>query len=200
MDLTKLLPERMVSFDTESTGTRDAEILQFSAVDGLGHVLLDTYIRPLHHKKWEYAEAVHGITPEMVRDAAPLAAYKEEIESILFGADVLVGYALVNDLVLLSRCGIRLPKRLLYLDPAVTFSEVYAKECGKVQLHRLSVCAAYYGFEGDGWHNSLCDAKAALFCAQAQIRDGSMKDAILYVPKIRRRPGFVRHRQRKDRK
>lgn len=197
MDLTKLWPERMVSLDTESTGTRDAEMLQFSAIDGWGNVLLDTYIRPLRHKKWEHAEAVNGISPAMVRHAAPLSAYKDQIEEILFEADVLIGYALQNDLVLLSRCGIRLPKRLLYLDPAITFSEVYAKECGKVQLHRLSVCAEYYGYKGSGWHNSLCDAEAALFCAQAQIRDGSMKDALLYAPKPKR--PFIRHRQRTDR-
>ena len=56
-------------FDLETTGlnSNDNEILQISAVDGNGDLLLNEYVRPELIRSWPDAELVNGITPERVR-------------------------------------------------------------------------------------------------------------------------------------
>ena len=47
--------------------SNDNEILQISAVDGNGDLLLNEYVRPELIRSWPDAERVNGITPERVR-------------------------------------------------------------------------------------------------------------------------------------
>ena len=60
----------IIVFNTETTGPDPFgghdEILQISIIDVEGNVLLNSYVKPRWHESWPEAEAVHGITPEMV--------------------------------------------------------------------------------------------------------------------------------------
>ena len=51
-------------FDTETTGLdrESDELLQFSAINETGKVLLNTYIKPTQHSEWKDAEAVNHIS------------------------------------------------------------------------------------------------------------------------------------------
>ena len=57
-------------FDTETTGLipRDDEIIQFSAIDGDGNVLLNEYIRPSRHTSFPEASEVNGIYYDDLKD------------------------------------------------------------------------------------------------------------------------------------
>lgn len=53
-----------VIFDVETTGLdpENDEILQFSAINENGEVLMNTYIKPTHHTEWKDAESVNHIS------------------------------------------------------------------------------------------------------------------------------------------
>jgi len=63
-------PDQIVIIDTETTGVKaNDEVIQIAAIDGNGNVLLDTLINPLTRKRWPKAQAIHNITPQMVKEA-----------------------------------------------------------------------------------------------------------------------------------
>ncbi|MEA1050570.1 exonuclease domain-containing protein [Lamprobacter modestohalophilus] len=62
---------RTLYLDLETTGLnpkRD-EILEIGLLDDDGQVLLDSLVRPQHHRHWLGAQTIHGIRPEDVGDA-----------------------------------------------------------------------------------------------------------------------------------
>lgn len=91
-------PKRVLFFDLELTGfyARD-EILSISIVNGSGEIVMNTYVKPDHTKKWKRTEKVHGITPEMVEDAPLLSDLIPEIKRIFADADRLIAYGVSTD-------------------------------------------------------------------------------------------------------
>ena len=64
---------RVLFFDLELTGFYDHdEIISISIFNALGEKIMDTLVRPVHTKKWKRTEKIHGITPDMVKDAQTL--------------------------------------------------------------------------------------------------------------------------------
>lgn len=55
------MKRQKVFFDTETTGLdrESDELLQFSAINETGKVLLNTYIKPTQHSEWKDAEPLH---------------------------------------------------------------------------------------------------------------------------------------------
>ena len=73
-----------VYFDTETTGLSAAkgdEIVEIAIIDDEGKTLLESFVRPLKKTSWPEAEKIHGISPEMVKDAPTLP----ELVSLLIG-------------------------------------------------------------------------------------------------------------------
>ena len=90
---------RVLFFDLELTGFYDHdEIISISIFNALGEKIMDTLVRPVHTKKWKRTEKIHGITPEMVKDAQTLEELTPEIKEIFAGADNLI----VDDVLRLS--------------------------------------------------------------------------------------------------
>ncbi len=84
-------PAHLIVLDGETTGLDlyrqdfPDEILQLSILDGSGQVLFHSYIRPYAHTSWPEAQAVNGISPEMVAHAPYLYQVAPQIKGILQG-------------------------------------------------------------------------------------------------------------------
>jgi len=65
------MTQRTLYLDTETTGLdpRTSGVVEIAIVDDAGEVLLQSLVNPWPHKAWPEAEAIHGITPEMVKHA-----------------------------------------------------------------------------------------------------------------------------------
>ena len=90
--------KRVLFFDLELTGvyTHD-EIISISIVDGEGSIIMNTFVKPAHKKKWKHTEKIHGITPDMVADAPMLDELIPEIKRIFADADNLIAYGVSTD-------------------------------------------------------------------------------------------------------
>ena len=157
--------ERVLFFDLELTGVYDHdEIISISILDATGTVIMNTYVRPVHTKKWKKTEKIHGITPEMVADAPTLAELTPRIKEIFAGADNLIAYGVSTD-----------------------FSHIkliYQTESERAALRRKIRCAAteYTRFMQEHHpeltHTSLTDAMACLGIEWDGVAHTSIADTI----------------------
>ena len=177
--------DKILVLDTETTGfLSDAEVLQVSILDGNGTVVMNEYFKPQHTDSWPGAMAVNHITPAMVADKPPIMERKEDISHLLRHAEAVVGYNIFFDLKMLRQNGIFVPGRgqLRAIDIMGPFSDRYGREknlpknkYNHYKYQKLITCARYYGYDGGGWHDSLADTRATLFCFWKMVEDGTVK-------------------------
>ena len=77
-------PKRIV-LNTETTGldaSKD-EILQLSIIDENAEILYNQYFKPEKVHSWHEAQAVNGISPEMVKGCPPIWKERNKIQSII---------------------------------------------------------------------------------------------------------------------
>ena len=165
----------IISYDMETTGLNrtDDDILQLSIVDEHGNTLFNEMFKPTQKTEWPDASAVHGITPEKVRDLPTFDKWRSEIQSIFDNSSLLVGYNQLSfDDPFLTANGICVDSSKS-VDVMLTFSEFY----GETNTHpegfnktpykwkKLSQAAEFFGYDWgvDHAHDSLADAKAAMF-------------------------------------
>ena len=90
--------ERTLFFDLELTGFYDRdEIISISICDGNGQIIMDTFVKPDHTKKWKRTEKIHGITPEMTENCPTLADLTPRIKEIFANADTIIAYGVSTD-------------------------------------------------------------------------------------------------------
>ncbi len=165
----------IVGIDTETTGLyiADDEILQVSMVDKYGTELLNEYVKPKHHTEWPEAEAVNHISPAQVQDLPTIDVHIEKIVDLLEQSEKIIGYNTEFDLGFIA---VAAGKDDFWLqrmtaksvDVMREFAEVYGEWSEKYEGYRfqkLTTCAEYYGYAWpNGPHDSLEDAKAAVYC------------------------------------
>ena len=159
----------IIAIDTETTGLDPIvdEIIQFSAVDFDGNKLADFLIKPLFHEDWPEAEKVNHIPPEAVKDCPTVFDIMGEIQSVLKGADLIVGYNVNFDLNFLRHSNIKIPD-VETLDVKKIFERMkneVAADGISLKWQSLIKCAEYYGYDWNGApHDGLADARATMFC------------------------------------
>ncbi len=161
---------KTIIIDAEFTGLKvnEDEILQLSIIDADENILFNEYIKPENKTEWAESEAIHHITPQMVEDKKSITEYKDAIQSILDGANTIVGYAMDLDIAFLSAAGITIDEDKL-VDVAKDYAEIhntYHEYFENYKLSKLTEVAEEYNFNYDGMdaHNSLVDCLATLHC------------------------------------
>lgn len=157
--------KRVLFFDLELTGVYvHDEIISISIVDGEGTVIMDTFVKPAHKKKWKQTEKIHGITPEMVADSPSLDELIPEIKRIFEGADNLIAYGVSTDY-----------SHIKY---------IYDTEAERESLHKKTRCCAneyvryIHEHHPDLVHASLTDAMECLGIEWDGIPHSSIADTI----------------------
>ena len=158
--------DRVLFFDLEMTGVYDHdEVLSVSIIDGYGNTVLHTLTRPERKKRWKRTEKIHGITPDMVKDAPTLGEIAPRLCKIFGDADQLVAFGTSTDYSQLRRIyktrSDQGRLRAKMLDLAAEFSRyVHEHEIGLSHLS-LSDAMAHFGLEWTGTaHSSLADTDA----------------------------------------
>ncbi len=150
---------KLIVIDIETTGLDIAkdEVLQISIIDEKYNTLLNEYCKPEHITSWKEAEAVHGITPELVKDKPHFQYYVNKVQELISTAErILVYNGLDFDLKMLEKYGIHVDYTKNY-DLMLEVDKVYRKWFKLVEL------AKYYGYKFKA-HDSLEDVKATLYC------------------------------------
>ncbi len=189
-ELRHIPKNKILVFDLEHTAIENPELLEFSAVWADGSLAMNSYVKPLHATEWPHAMEVNHITPAMVAHAPTIDTVGPQIEKLLHEALAIVGYSYWNDFSVLEKNGIAIPPKteLPRVDVSVPFSVVYRKHVvdeGNYNQRKLSICAKYYGFTSEHWHDSLTDAMATAYCFNRMLFNG---DIVLTVPKKKKNP------------
>lgn len=160
---------KIICLDIETTGLdkKKDEILQLSIINGNGEVLFNEYIRPSRRTSWKSAEAVHGISPAMVKGKSRIDEFIPQLNSIMENATLLVGYNSEDfDLDFIKNAGVSVPGRMWLFDVMLEFAPIYGKwdeYHGDYKWQKLTTCAKYYGYKLKA-HDSLEDVRATLHC------------------------------------
>ena len=173
-------PSKILVYDLETTGLQAGsdEIIQLAIVDGNGNELINTYVKPIHKRKWDKAEAVNGISPEMVSDAPVMPALLNKIQELIYDADWLVGYNSTKfDDNFLKAAGLDLSSVKEY-DVMLEYAErynPYDEYHGNRKWSKLIEAAHRWDYRFPA-HDALNDTKATLFIFQKMRLDDKAKN------------------------
>lgn len=166
----------IICLDTEFTGTAGRnEILELSMFNADGEEIYHQMFKPERCRKWTFTEKIHGITPEMVADKPTFRSRLPEMQKILDEADLIVGFAIENDIRHLEKSGIK----GLYEERCLDVRHLYwatrgeAEGVGIFAVPNLVKCAADCGFD---WkitkaHSASADALATLQCYRVLLKE-----------------------------
>lgn len=163
----------MVALDCEMCYTKDGlELARASLVDRQGKVLFDSLVKP-PNPIIDYNTKYSGITHEMmIKVTSTLKDVQGEILKIVAADTILVGHSLENDLAALKL----VHKRII--DTAL----MYRHPRGLLFKPALRILASQFLKRkiqhGNGGHNSIEDAQAAMDLVLLKIKNG---------------PGFGKH-------
>ena len=155
--------------DTETTGTGCLdEVLSVAVVDLSGEIMLDTLIRPICHETWDEAQRINGISPEIVEDAPYFCEIAEDLWTVLYGYQAVLGWNVSFDARMLYQSGMDIAE-VRFADLMQPFSDAYFG--GTWQ--KLSRAAKFYGIDFKDAHTALGDAKVTAAIARRMIADGA---------------------------
>lgn len=162
-----------IVLDFETTGIYgDVEVLQVSVINDKEEVLLSSYCRPEHTESWEDAEAVHGISPEMVKDKPTFKELLPKLLELIESVAAVIAYNAEYERGVLHGYGA--DPVTVWLDPMLMFAEVYGEWSEWHQSYRwqkLNTAAYYYGYEFKA-HDALEDVRATRFIYEKMIAEG----------------------------
>lgn len=162
------------AFDTETTGFSDVydDLLQLSIV-GSFNLEYDTYLKPMQKKKWDKAEAVNHISPEMVANAPSPHEIRDKIAKWFEKAQFVVGHNVKFDVRFMNA------KFRLNIDESkvIDTMDLFKYLQPNAVNNKLETVVSYYGTDeikqeyAAGAHNSLFDTKATYQCFIAMCRE-----------------------------
>lgn len=159
-----------VILDTETTGLKNAEIIQIAIINNMGDTLLNTFVCPVRTIPPQ-ATTIHGITDNMVQDAPKWLLVGDLVQEHIQGCDVLVYNAAFDRHMLYSSDEHSNITRTRWKELASWYCvmEAFAEYYGEYDAYHgsyrwktLSVAAHRAGFEGPQKHSALSDCLMVL--------------------------------------
>lgn len=130
----------VVILDTETTGHKQAEVIEIAVIDLRGRVLFDELIRPRRMEMNRYAERVHGIKLGMLKDRPRLPELLPVLEPILRSSLVLAWNSGFDALMIERSC------RIWELEPIP-----FEHECA------MRLYAGLHGRSSYALHDAIAD-------------------------------------------
>ena len=174
----------ILDFETTGLSFKYDEILQVSAIDQDGNVLINEYCKPKGIISWEEAEAIHKISPAMVFDKKPFEDYVEVLSDILTKANEIIIYNAAFEVGFLNKYGVKFNNNIY--DLMLEFAEIYGQwneYYGNYTWKSLNDCCLYYGYYLGNAHDSLEDCKATLYCYNKVIKNEGRYEGKEYIGK-----------------
>lgn len=155
-----------VYLDTETTGLshEDDHVLEIALVDDLGETLIESFVKPpASMVAWPKAQAINGISPEMVADAPPLEDLMPLFTQAIEGK-IVVAYNAKFDIGFF-------PAKVIARAAGVACCQVawntlkadWLPDKGRYKRHRLKDSSREVGFkwpDGEQAHRARLDALA----------------------------------------
>lgn len=138
----------LICLDIEATD--NGEMLELSVINQSDcTTAYHSYFRPPTARTWPNSQAVHHISPEMVRNSPSIKNERKAIQQVIDSADGIVGFAIDNDIRYLQGSGIRVDGKKKVIDVRDWFWYYKGRyldiDFGSVP--RLAKCAELLGFE-----------------------------------------------------
>ncbi len=142
------------------------ELLELSFFNLEGVEVYHSFYRPENIDSWR--TDIHHITPEMVADKSTFGECRQEVQELLDGAFALTGFAVDNDLRVLTRAGISglEEKRVIDVKDMFWYLKGRGEGMSPFAVPSLLVCANALGLdfaEGEA-HSASADTLATLQC------------------------------------
>lgn len=177
---------KIICFDAEFA---IQEILELSVweADGWGEQAkvrqaFHQYFRPERERRWPGSQRVHHISPQMVASKPGFAHWRARIQKTVDEADLLVGFAIENDIEALSRAGIRGLDRKKIVDVRDLHWLVNTRHQGVGLDARkgLGVTATEVGaeFSENLAHGADYDTRVTLDCFRRLMRDFEQSEGV----------------------
>lgn len=169
-----------VVLDTETTDL-NGYICQIAILGSSGEFLLNKLIQPPAPISLD-ASRVHGITNELVVNAATLPQIAEELADILNGTKTVVGWNIPFDIKAMkkSTSAYTLPRLAKVIDDVaptdlmLPFAEIYGEWSnyhGNYKYQKLTTAARHYGISTQGAHSAIDDCRMTLAVMQHMAKE-----------------------------
>ncbi len=142
------------------------EMLELSIYNKNGEEIYHSYFKPENIDDWRID--IHHITPDMVAKSPTFKSELKHVQALIDGSHVLTGFAVNNDLRVLSHSGIRNLEGKTILDVKDMYWLLKGKpaDMSPFSVPSLIVCANALGlnFEEDTAHSASVDTLYTLKC------------------------------------
>lgn len=138
----------LICLDIEATD--NGEMLELSVISHADRrEVYHSFFRPATVRAWPNSQAVHHISPEMVKDAPSLKDQRGCIRKVIDAADGIIGFATDNDIRYLRGNGIPVADDKRIIDVRDWFWYYKGRHCDIEfgSTPRLAKCAEMMGFE-----------------------------------------------------
>ena len=167
----KMLSSDPVVVDLETTGLKDAEIVQIGVINAAGEVLMDTLVRPTGSIPPEVTK-IHGITDAMVADAATFKDLYTRFSVLLAGKIVLAYNVSYEKSIIRGECKRRklpVPRVAGWECAMKTYAQYWGEWVSQrrsFKWQKLGNACKQQAVTLDNAHNAISDCKATLALIQ----------------------------------
>lgn len=156
------------------------ELLELSAFNPEGKEVYHSYYRPAQIDRWR--TDIHHITPEMVAKERTFAECRQEVQRLLDGAFAITGFAVGNDMRVLTRSGVKGldEKRVIDVKDMYWYMRGRSEEMSPYAVPSLLVCANSLGleFSEDEAHSASADTEATIRCFNLLMQEFQTAEGI----------------------